>query len=142
MILFNLVFLHLDRVQILRYEDLCFNTSKEAKDLLNFLDLSPSVFVDEYISTHTHKDGDTSEKNGYTYRKIGGWRFHYSTYRDTNTQAFEWRNHIDASDVLEIQKECLKPMKTLGYRSMKNVSMNLHDDDYSLMDPKPKELFS
>ena len=129
-------------MQILRYEDLCFNTSKEAKDLLNFLDLSPSVFVDEYISTHTHKDGDTSEKNGYTYRKIGGWRFHYSTYRDTNTQAFEWRNHIDASDVLEIQKECLKPMKTLGYRSMKNVSMNLHDDDYSLMDPKPKELFS
>ena len=53
-----LFFLHLDRVRILRYEDLCFNTSKEAKDLLNFLDLSPSVFVDEYISTHTHKDGD------------------------------------------------------------------------------------
>ena len=133
-------------MRIVRYEDLCFNASKEAKDLLNFLDLSPSVFVDEYISTHTHKDGDTSEKNGYTYRNIGGWRTRlhtaYSTYRDTNTQAFEWRNHINANDVLEIQKECLKPMKTLGYRSMKNVSMNLLDDDYILMDPKPKEYFS
>ena len=133
-------------MRILRYEDLCFNTSKEAKDLLDFLDLSPSVFLDEYISTHTHKDGDKDEKNGYTYREIGGWRTRmktaYSTYRDTNTQAFEWRNHIKVSDVLEIQKECLEPMKTLGYRSMRNVSMNLLDDDYILMDPKPKELFS
>ena len=113
-------------------------------DVFKFLDLSESELVDEYIRTHTHKDGGINERLSYTDMKIGGWMEKietvYKTDRNSKSQAFEWRNHIDASDILEVQNECSEPMKALGYRIMKNVSINLYDDDYISMDPKPKEL--
>lgn len=112
--------------------------------MFKFLDLSESELVDEYIRTHTHRNGDLNERLRNANTKFGAWmdkiETAYSTDRNTDSQAFEWRSHIDVSDVLEIQKECSVPMKTLGYTLMKNVSVNLHDDDYILMDPKPMEL--
>ena len=146
-LIYFFLLINLDRVHIVRYEDICLKTSKEASDLLNFLDLSESELVDNYISNHTHIDGNVKEKDGWTYsgRTIGGKvekiRTTYSTFRDSNSQAFEWRYHIDPNDIIEIQEECSEPMTRLGYRPMKNVSTNLYDNDYILLDSKPKELF-
>ena len=113
--------------------------------MLNFLDLSKSELVDEYIRRNTHIDENTMEKNGWTTQKDGKGMLRiistaYATVRNTDSQAFEWSYHIDKSDISEIQEACAKPMKTLGYKTMENISTNIFNENYVLMGSMSKEM--
>ena len=111
--------------------------------MLDFLDLSKSRLVGEYIKTHTHKiKKNAHEKDESTeiyWNPIANIWLHknvYSTFRDSKSHAFEWRKHIAPNDILETQEECKEPMAKLGYRQFSKISEDLLNDDYILMEPK------
>ena len=122
--------------------------------MLNFLDLAGNELVDEYIRAHTHlnENVDYEEhvyKNGIKWsiyndtRGIRKQQYVYSAVRDTASQAFEWRYHIEESDMLEIQEACAKPMAELGYKAIeKNNLMSLSDfNDLLMTSTTPNKLF-
>ena len=87
---FNLIKIQfIDRIHIVRYEDVCLNKPEIANELQEFLDLEKSKFLEKFASYQNHKSQEFLPKAE--------------------------KNEMTAKDILEIQKLCYEPMKTLGY---------------------------
>ena len=112
-----------DQVHLLRYEDLCLKTNETADAMLDFLDMPRHALIEKFISTNTN-DALKNEK---------GWKARFSTERDSKSMAYEWKNHLKDKEISEVQLFCEKPMKMLGYNLMKDISINILDDDYPLL---------
>ena len=94
----------IDRVHLIRYEDVCLNSSKSADELQEFLDLEKSPFLEKFANGQVH-----------------------------TSQAFKWKDKIADDDIHEIQNLCSEPMKTLGYLPMTSIKWNKKDNNYKLM---------
>ena len=99
------MFFHLlGQVHLMRYEDMCLNSSKIAEELQDFLDLEKSPIVQKFVKSQAHK-----------------------------SQAFKWKDNIADDDILEVQNLCSEPMETLGYLPMTNIPVDKKDENYKLM---------
>ena len=94
----------LDRVHLIRYEDVSLNGSKTADELQEFLDLKKSPLLKKFAEGKVR-----------------------------NEQAFKWKNNIADDDISEVQNLCSKPMEVLGYLPMTNIGTNKKDKNYKLM---------
>ena len=94
----------IDRVHLIRYEDVCLNSSKSADELQEFLDLEKSPFLEKFAKGQANK-----------------------------SRAFKWKDNIADDDILDIQNRCSEPMKTLGYLPMTSIKWNKKDNNYKLM---------
>ncbi|XP_043289779.1 carbohydrate sulfotransferase 5-like [Venturia canescens] len=97
--------------RVVRYEDLSVDPFTYARSLYKFygLDLHPNV--QKYLETHTKND-------------VGGL---WSTYRNSKTAPFHWRNDLDYEEVEEIQSVCSHAMKLWGYVLAMNAT---HQRDF------------
>ena len=120
-----------DRVYLVRYEDICLDTLKAAESMRNFLDLSNSKFVNNFIQLHTHgkpwSGGIDPDENPF------------STIRNTTSKAYEWRYNIKDRDILKIQQFCANAMNMLGYYPIENIQENKLNQSYIVMGKKPLE---
>lgn len=109
-------------MHLVRYEDISLDPAKLSDELLKFLDLRASTYVQNYILNHTQ--GTNPIK-----------RTAYSTYRNSTKEAFKWRSNILEKDVIDVQTECAEPMEILGYNPITNFSENRFNESYELLDP-------
>ena len=115
-------------MKLIRYEDICLNTTNAVNSLMNFLDLPKNNLIKKFIEHHTQV---TSEKHSPKKGK-------YNTKRNSSEVAFAWRKKSDADDVINVQVLCDKPMKTLGYIPIDNVIINKDKISYPVMIDKNK----
>ena len=78
------------------------NKSKIANEIQEFLDLGKSKFVEKFATYKKHKSQEFLPKAE--------------------------KNEMTNNDILEIQKLCSKPMKTLGYLPMTSEEWNDKDN--------------
>ena len=118
-----------DRVYLVRYEDICLDTLRAAESMRNFLDLSNSKFVNNFIQLHTHgkpwSGGIDPNENPF------------STIRNTTSKAYEWRYNIKDRDISKIQQFCANAMNILGYHPIENIRENKLNQSYIVMGKKP-----
>ena len=120
-----------DRVYLVRYEDICLDTLRAAESMRNFLDLSNSKFVNNFIQLHTHgkpwSGGIDPDENPF------------STIRNTTSKAYEWRYNIKDRDISKIQQFCANAMNMLGYHPIENIQEHKLNQSYIVMGKKPLE---
>ncbi|CAG9110438.1 hypothetical protein JYU34_010986 [Plutella xylostella] len=95
-----------NRVTVVRYEDFSLNVTSETRRLLSFLGLSMSTALEEFLQTHTNKEG------------VGV----SSTFRVSHEVPFKWRNVLKYEYVSQIQDVCSEAMELWGYRPAHNRS--------------------
>lgn len=88
-----------DRFKIFRYEDLSLKPYERVENIMNFFGFGMHSSVIQYLDTHT--------KVNY-----GGVS---STYRDSKSAPFHWRNDLTFEEVESIQHACKSAMKLWGY---------------------------
>ncbi|XP_046738517.1 carbohydrate sulfotransferase 5-like [Diprion similis] len=92
--------------RVLRYEDLCAEPYKQVEELFQFYGLNFHPNVKKFLDTHTKTDTGNE----------------FSSYRNSKTAPFHWRQDLDFEEVEEIQHHCLVAMKHWGYVPALNVS--------------------
>ena len=97
--------------------------------MLKFLDLSRSVLIDKFIEEHTQVASKDPPKK---LKKF------YDTKRNSSDMAFAWKENAAEEDIFEVQELCDKPMKTLGYISIDDVSNHNSQLKYPVMVDKNK----
>lgn len=95
-----------DRFRAIRYEDLSVEPHKKVKELFDFYGLDFHPAVQEFLDTHTKVD-------------VGGVS---STYRNSKSAPFHWRQDLSHAEVRTIQKACRPAMKMWGYLPALNSS--------------------
>ncbi|KAI5711080.1 hypothetical protein M8J76_002057 [Diaphorina citri] len=95
-----------NRFKVMRYEDISLDPYKSVSGLFSFfgLDLHPKVI--DFLDTHTKVD-------------IGGVS---STYRDSKSAPFHWRNDLTFEEVDAIQGSCKSALRLWGYKNAVNAS--------------------
>jgi len=88
------------RYKMFRYEDFSMDPYNNTKEIFNFFGFSFHKHVVEFLDTHTKAN-------------IGGVS---STFRDSKTAPFKWRERLKKEEVLEIQAKCKDAMKLWGYK--------------------------
>ena len=83
--------------------------SKIANELQEFLDLEKSKFVEKFATYQNHESQEFLPKGE--------------------------KNKMTAKDILEIQKQCYEPMKTLGYPLMTSEEWNDKDNHKRIEKP-------
>ena len=89
--------------RVVRYEDLSLDIYNQSKNLFDFFRLSYHPNVEKFLSTHTTET-------------IGGVS---STFRNSKTAPFHWRQDLIWEEVSFIQSVCKKPLQLWGYQSAK-----------------------
>ena len=92
-------------------------------NLLNFLQLPPLQLIEKFIEEHTNKKRGSEGIGNYTVEntlnlanKDEKVKSNYGTSRENSSlRAYLWRGKLKKHTIKNIQKECAKPMKTLGY---------------------------
>ena len=94
-----------------RYEDLSVEPHKGVQELFQFfgLDFHPNIQL--FLDTHTKVN-------------VGGVS---STYRNSKSAPFRWRQKLEHSEVRAIQRACAPAMHYWGYRRAANSS---HQKDF------------
>lgn len=103
----------------MRYEDLSVEPYINTAKLFEFYGLHFHENVREFLDSHTKTD-------------IGGLS---STFRNSKTAPFHWRNELEYEEVEEIQEECNLAMRLWGYAFAHNATHQRYFDpvlDYSL----------
>ena len=100
--IFYLIFLFLisDRYKVFRYEDFSMQPYENSADVFKFFGFTMHNNVKQFLDTHTKSN-------------IGGVS---STFRDTKTAPFKWREKLTRQEVFDIQSECAVAMELWGYR--------------------------
>lgn len=88
-----------DHFRAIRYEDLSMEPFKKAQELFELYGLDFHPAVREFLDTHTKVD-------------VGGVS---STYRNSKSAPFHWRQDLKHKEVLAIQSACKEAMKLWGY---------------------------
>ncbi|XP_034098962.2 carbohydrate sulfotransferase 4 [Drosophila nasuta] len=94
------------RFRTLRYEDLSLNPYDVTQDILQFYGLPFDPAVEEFLDTHTKEN-------------IGGVS---STYRDSRSAPFHWKQDLKAEEIKQIQDVCVEAMDLWGYRRINDFS--------------------
>ncbi|XP_028899474.1 carbohydrate sulfotransferase 3 isoform X2 [Zeugodacus cucurbitae] len=97
---------HPSRFRTLRYEDLSLNTYDMTQEVLQFYGLPFDPLVEEFLDTHTKVN-------------IGGVS---STYRDSKSAPFHWKQDLRPDEIQYIQKNCEEAMQLWGYRKIENFT--------------------
>lgn len=90
----------------MRYEDLSVTPYRSAKDLFNFFGLDFHPLVQRFLDTHTKVDA-------------GGVS---STYRNSKSAPFHWRQDLTHQEVQTIQQQCRLAMDAWGYVQATNIT--------------------
>ncbi|KAJ9586657.1 hypothetical protein L9F63_019759, partial [Diploptera punctata] len=100
------------RFRAVRYEDLSVEPYKSVRDILHILGLSFHPDIRLFLDTHTkvHVDGVLS------------------TYRNSKSAPFHWRQDLTFSEVRAIQRVCAPAMHYWGYLRAANSS---HQKDFN-----------
>jgi len=88
------------RYKVFRYEDFSMDPVNNTADVFKFFEFSVHKKVLEFLDSHTK-----SNKGGVS-----------STFRDSKTAPFKWREKLTMGEVVEIQVKCEKAMKLWGYK--------------------------
>lgn len=88
-----------ERVKVVRYEDLSLEPYARTQELLGFYGLPFDVAVEEFLDSHTRSD-------------VGGVS---STFRDSKQAPFRWMAEMGWREVQEVQEECAEAMRLWGY---------------------------
>ncbi|XP_055923815.1 carbohydrate sulfotransferase 5 [Eupeodes corollae] len=88
------------RFRTLRYEDLSVNPYEVTLEILQYFGLPFDPMVEEFLDTHTKLN-------------IGGVS---STFRDSKSAPFHWKNDLSIEEIENIQETCTKAMELWGYR--------------------------
>jgi len=91
-----------DKYKIFRYEDFSMNPSNNTADVFNFFGLSFHPKVRSFLRSHTK-----SNRGGVS-----------STFRDSKTAPFKWREQLSIEEVEDIQDKCSEAMELWGYRKV------------------------
>lgn len=102
----TLLKLYPGRFRTLRYEDLSLNPYDMTQDILQFYGLPFDPAVEEFLDTHTKEN-------------IGGVS---STYRDSRSAPFHWKQDLKADEIKQIQDVCVEAMDLWGYRRINDFS--------------------
>ncbi|XP_037498543.1 carbohydrate sulfotransferase 1-like [Rhipicephalus sanguineus] len=99
-----------------RYEDVSLDPKKEALKMFEALGLNYTVYVSNFLKTHTKaRKADALDP--------------YSTKRNSSTVAFQWRTKLKFDDIAEIQRSCSDVLLRLGYKTI--------TDENDLLDEVP-----
>lgn len=90
------------RFRTLRYEDLSVNPYEMTQEILQYFGLPFDSMVEEFLDTHTKLN-------------IGGVS---STFRDSKSAPFHWKNDLSIEEIDNIQNVCTKAMDLWGYRKV------------------------
>lgn len=90
------------KYKMFRYEDFSMDPYNNTKEIFNFFGMTFHKRVEEFLDTHTKTN-------------IGGVS---STFRDSKTAPFKWREKLKKKEVLEIQAKCEVAMKLWGYKTL------------------------
>jgi len=93
---------HPDRYKVFRYEDFSMNPYNNTRDVFNFFGFTMHSRVSNFLDTHTKAN-------------IGGVS---STFRDSKTAPFKWRERLSEDEVYAIQDKCTEAMTLWGYKSL------------------------
>ncbi|PSN54198.1 hypothetical protein C0J52_03530, partial [Blattella germanica] len=109
--------------EAVRYEDLSVEPHKGVQDLFQFfgLDFHPNIQL--FLDTHTKVN-------------VGGVS---STYRNSKSAPFHWRQDLTFSEVRAIQRACAPAMYYWGYRRAANSS---HQKEFNPLERKVLEFDS
>ncbi|XP_065355913.1 carbohydrate sulfotransferase 4 [Calliphora vicina] len=107
------------RFRTLRYEDLSLDPYDMAQEVLQFYGLPFDPLVEEFLDTHTKVN-------------IGGVS---STYRDSKSAPFHWKQDLKPEDIKYIQQHCTKAMELWGYRKIDNFTDYARNFDPIVMPP-------
>lgn len=89
----------------LRYEDVSLDPKKEALKMFDALGLNYTVYVSNFLKTHTRaRKADALDP--------------YSTRRNSSTVAFQWRTKLNYEDIADIQRSCSDVLLRLGYKTI------------------------
>ncbi|XKL67502.1 hypothetical protein PGB90_002993 [Kerria lacca] len=88
-----------DQFRVIRYEDLSLDPYEHVEKLLHFFGFQLHPNIIKFLDTHT--------KVNY-----GGVS---STYRDSKSTPFHWRNDLTFDEVVKMQRACKSAMKLWGY---------------------------
>lgn len=89
-----------NRYKVARYEDFSMEPYNNTVDLFRFFGFAMHPRVVQYLETHT-----TLNKGGVS-----------STFRDSKTAPFAWREKLSMKEVEDIQDQCQEAMKLWGYK--------------------------
>jgi len=88
-----------DRYKVIRYEDFSMDPLNNTETVFKFFGFSLHPTVTEFLDSHTK-----SNKGGVS-----------STFRDSKTAPFHWRQQLTMVEVERIQAACGEAMKVWGY---------------------------
>jgi len=88
------------RYKVFRYEDFSMNPTNNTADVFKFFGFSVHQKVLDFLDSHTK-----SNKGGVS-----------STFRDSKTAPFKWREKLSMAEVVSIQVKCEEAMKLWGYK--------------------------
>jgi len=93
------------RYKVFRYEDFSMNPTNNTADVFQFFGYSVHQKVLDFLDSHTK-----SNKGGVS-----------STFRDSKTAPFKWREKLSLDEVFTIQDKCGEAMKLWGYKLLTDV---------------------
>lgn len=97
---------------MIRYEDLSLRPYKEVEDLFEFFGLNFREDVKKFLDLHTKSN-------------VGGVS---STFRNSTSAPFHWRQDLNYSEVQYIEEHCKVAMELWGYVKAKSET-HLRDMD-------------
>jgi len=101
------------RYKVFRYEDFSMNPTNNTIDVFKFFGFSVHQKVLDFLDSHTK-----SNKGGVS-----------STFRDSKTAPFKWREKLSMAEVVNIQVKCEEAMKLWGYKILTDA------DELQTFDP-------
>ncbi|KAF2361577.1 Sulfotransferase domain [Trinorchestia longiramus] len=131
-----------DRFLLVRYEDLGTQPEAMTSLILEFVGLPSTTSVKNFIAEHTtlenRRRADALKNGGEQKRRKGRRRKPtnaYSTFRNSRTTTFAWRNALNYSVVADIQDACIKPMRLLNLRIF-NTELEYRNDNLTILLPE------
>lgn len=94
------------RYKVFRYEDFSMNPQENTKEVFEFFGLSVHSTVTAFLDSHTK-----ANKGGVS-----------STFRDSKTAPFKWRERLTMEEVRRIQEPCREAMDLWGYARVEDES--------------------
>lgn len=94
------------RYKVFRYEDFSMNPQENTKEVFKFFGLTVHSTVTAFLASHTK-----ANKGGVS-----------STFRDSKTAPFKWREKLTMDEVRRIQAPCREAMDLWGYARVEEES--------------------
>ncbi|KAK7067132.1 hypothetical protein SK128_006568 [Halocaridina rubra] len=94
-----------DNYRLVRYEWLVLDVENASRDLHSWLGLPFTIYAANFIATHS-----------MGFRVDPTITMPFSTFRNSSSNAFQWRKDLEYEIMMNIQNDCKEVLKDLGYR--------------------------